>query len=247
MADEWWKDFFNGLVVDFWRAAIPPETTRAEVAFLEQNLGLAPGSKVLDVPCGHGRHALELAARGCRVTGVDISAEFLDAAAETARDRGLEVEWRLADMRELPWQEEFAAAYSAGSSFGYFDDAGNAEFLSAVARTLRPGGRFFADFKAAESILPNFREGYEMTVGDIRFAAKNRYDPPTATMENFYTIARGDRTETRHAVHRIYTTQEILQMLGEAGFGEIETYGSTAGEPFRLGSPNLLLIGRRVR
>jgi cyclopropane fatty-acyl-phospholipid synthase-like methyltransferase len=91
MADEWWKDFFGGLVVDFWRAAMTPETTRAEADFLEKSLRLAPGRRVLDVPCGDGRLALELASRGCRVTGVDISPDFLAAARASARERGLDV------------------------------------------------------------------------------------------------------------------------------------------------------------
>jgi SAM-dependent methyltransferase len=241
MSDDWWKDFFGGLVVDFWRAAMTPEITRAEAEFLWTSLRLAPGMRVLDVPCGDGRIALELAARGCRVTGVDISPEFLAAARAGAAERGLDAEWRQSDMRDLPWEREFDAACCAGSSFGFFDDEGNAAFLAAVARTLVPGGRFFGDFKAAESVLPSFRESYEMPVGDIVFAAKNSYDPAAGTMENLYTVTRGELTETKRAVHRIYTCREILRILAEAGFGNFETCGSVGGEPFRLGSPRLFV------
>jgi SAM-dependent methyltransferase len=247
MTDEWWKDFFGGLMVDFWRAAMTPETTRAEVDFLWTSLGLAPGLRVLDVPCGDGRLALELAARGCRVTGVDISREFLDGARESARGRGLDVDWRQSDMRDLPWTREFDAAYCAGSSFGFLGDEGDAAFLSAVARTLVPGGRFFGDFKAAESVLPAFRESYEMPVGDIVFAAKNSYDPAAGTMENRYTVTRGHEVEKKRAVHRIYTTREILKMLTDAGFGDFQTCGSVGGEPYRLGSPRLFVVAIRGR
>lgn len=243
--DDWWKDFFGGLVVDFWRAAMTPEVTRAEADFLAKSLRLAPGRRVLDVPCGDGRLALELASRGCRVTGVDISPEFLAAARASARERGLDVEWRQSDMRDLPWHGEFDAACCAGSSFGFFDDCGNAAFLEAVSQTLAAGGRFFGDFKAAESILPSFRESYEMPVGDILFAAKNRYDPLTSSMENVYTVTRGGECETKRAVHRIYTTREILRMLSEAGFGSLETCGSVEGEPYRLGSPRLFVVATK--
>ena len=246
MKDEWWRDFFGGLVVEFWRAAMTPDATRAEAEFLERRLGLVPGSRVLDVPCGDGRLALALAERGCRVTGVDISREFLDAGSARAKERGLEVTWRQAEMRDLPWREEFDAAYCAGSSFGYLDDAGNAEFLAAVSRTLVPGGRFFIDCKAAESILPTFRESYEMTVGEIRFASVNSYDPATGTMENRYTISRGDRVEKKRALTRIYTASEILRLLSSAGFDDFETYGSVEGEPFRLGSPRLFVVARKA-
>ena len=247
MADLWWKDFFNGLIVDFWRAAMTPETTRAEADFLWKSLHLAPGMRVLDVPCGDGRLALELAARGCRITGVDISSGFLAAAADSARERGLDVAWREADMRDLPrdWNEEFDAAYCAGSSFGFLGDSGDAAFLEAVARTLVAGGRFFGDFKAAESVLPSFRESYEMPVGNLVFAAKNSYDPAAGTMENLYTVTRGSQVEKKRAVHRIYTTREILGMLADAGFEGFETSGSLQGEPYRLGASRLFVVAEK--
>ena len=245
MSDDWWKDFFNGLVVDFWRTAMTPETTRAEADFLWTALRLAPGMRVLDVPCGDGRLALDLAARGCRVTGVDISSEFLDAGEASARQRGLDVAWRQSDMRDLPWNQEFDAAYCAGSSFGFFDDEGNADALEAVSRTLVPGARFFGDFKAAESVLPSFRESYEMPVGDLVFAAKNSYDPAAGTMENLYTVTRGNEVEKKRAVHRIYTTREILRMLSDAGFESFQTFGSVGGEPYRLASPRLFVVATK--
>ena len=70
---DWWKDFFSGLVIPFWQGAIPDETTLADADVFAQKLALRPGSRLLDVPCGHGRFALEFARRGCRVTGVDFS------------------------------------------------------------------------------------------------------------------------------------------------------------------------------
>ena len=245
MADEWWKDFFDGLIVEFWQAVVPEETTRAEADFLEKHLRFGPESRVLDVPCGAGRHAIELAARGHRLTGVDISREFLVAARAGALARGVTVDWRQAEMRDLPWSSEFDAAYCAGSSFGFLGDQGDAAFLRAVSRALKPGGRFVADFKAAESILPNFREQYEMRVGEIEFRARNSYDPIQGTMESSYTVTRGERTEKKRAVHRIYTAREIFRMLSDAALSACETFGSLDGDPFRLGSPTLMVVARR--
>lgn len=243
---DWWKTFFNGLVVDFWRAAMPPEITTAEADFYERRLALSPGARVLDVPCGDGRLALELARRGCRVTGVDISEEFLAAARRSAAEEGLAIDWRKAEMRDLPWREEFDGAFCGGSSFGFLGDAGDLEFLRAAARTLKPGARFAIDsVKAEEVVLPHFRQRHAMEVKDIRFEAENRYDPATRWMESRYTITRGARSEVRMARHRIYSYAEVWRMLEEAGFEKIEGLASLSGEPFQAGSTRLIFVAAR--
>jgi SAM-dependent methyltransferase len=245
---DWWDGFFDGLMADFWRAVIPPEATASEAAFLEKALRLASGSRVLDVPCGHGRHALELARRGYRVSGVDLSADLLGAARSASAREGLPVEWVPGDMRNLPqaWSGTFDGAYCAGNAFGYFDDAGNQAFLAAVARALRPGGRFVLESGwVAESLLPQFRDRLDMKAGGIRFQAENRYDPVSGYVENVFTASRGGETTSRPARHRLYTCRQLLEMLASAGFEAFELFGSPAGEPFALGSPRLLAVATR--
>src|SRR5690349_9511015 len=117
MQSNWQIDFFHGVALDLWRQVVSPEQTRAEVDFLERALGIGSGARILDVPCGNGRHALELEKRGYRMTGVDLSEEFIAevrAASQTAR-------WLLGDMCELAFAEEFDGAYCFGNSFGYLD------------------------------------------------------------------------------------------------------------------------------
>lgn len=245
--ENWWETFFTGLIVDFWRAVMPPGATRAEADFFESRLGISPGACLLDVPCGDGRLSLELARRGYTVTGVDISEEFLDAARQSAAKAGIEaVIWRRSDMRNLPWKESFDGALCAGSSFGYLGDAGDLDFLQAVARALKPGTRFVIDaVKAVEVLLPRFRERHELELGDIRFEAENRYDHETGWMESRYTVSRGDRCETRLARHRIYTYREVVCLLEAAGFGDVQGFGSLQSEPFGLASGRLLLAATR--
>src|SRR5438093_11696428 len=84
MNTDWQKEFFSHrTVLDFWRRCITPEQTRADADFLERTLGA--GSRLLDVPCGNGCHSIELARRDCRVTGVDISADFIREASHKNR------------------------------------------------------------------------------------------------------------------------------------------------------------------
>lgn len=248
---DWYTDFFSGLVVEFWKAALAPEVTAAEADFLVRHLPLRPGARILDVPCGHGRHAIELAARrpDCRVTGVDISEELLSAARESADARGVSgaVSWRQSDMRDLPWSAKFDAAFCCGSSFGFMDDEGDAAFLAAVSRALVPGGRFVLDAgKAAECLFPAFRTSHDFERDGLRFEAENRYDARTGRIENRYTLTRPGAIETKLASHRVYTASQVCRLLESQGFEVEELYGSTSDAPFELGSPSLFLLARRL-
>src|SRR6266705_1529218 len=80
----WYEDFFHGVTLDLWRKAIPSEQTKAESEFLINNLACDAGAHLLDLPCGNGRLSFELAKRGYRVTGVDISEEFIEEARASA-------------------------------------------------------------------------------------------------------------------------------------------------------------------
>lgn len=137
---DWWEGFFSGLWLEVQRQFKSEEQTQAEADFIEKALALAPGAHVLDAPCGEGRIALTLAARGYQVTGVDITEPLLDDARRQAATRGLDVTWERRDMRDLPWEGAFDAVLCFWGSFGYFDDAGNIEHVQAVARALKPGG-----------------------------------------------------------------------------------------------------------
>lgn len=245
---DWWEDFFEGLMVEFWRAAVPDEGAGPEADFIETQLAVPRGARLLDVPCGHGRLALELAGRGYRMTGVDISTEFLEAARASAATRSLEIDWKQGDMRALSAPSPYDGAFCAGNSFGFFDDAGHAAFLRAVAGVLAPGARFLLDSGwIAECVLVNFRERIDARLGAIHFLAENRYEPATGRVENRFTVRKGRRKVIRLASHRVYTFRELVGMLATAGLEVVATFGSLAGEPFRLGSPRLLVVAATRR
>lgn len=244
--EDWWASFFSGLAVEFWRVAIPEEATLAEAEFLWKHLRLSPGARVLDVPCGDGRLSFPLAERGCAMTAVDLSPEFLAAARRRAAREAPSIEWHRSDMRDLPRTEEFDAAFCFGNSFGYLDDSGNEAFLAAAARALVPGGRFAIDYgQAAESIFPRLQPHLEAQIGGFQFVEETRYDFRSGRIENRFTITRGPDTETKLASQRVYTVSELLRLVENAGLRPIDLFGSAREDPFAMGSSNLLLVAER--
>lgn len=245
---DWWKTFFDGLAVGFWRAAVPPEATRADADFLWKHLKLAPGARALDVPCGAGRLTLPLAARGCAMTGIDISPEFLEAAAAAASADGLAVDFRCGDMRDLPSSPGFDAVFCFGNSFGYLDDAGNEAFVAAAATALAPGGRLSIDFgQTAEGVFPRFEPRLEGELHGYRFLEETRFDPFTSRIENVFEFSKDGRSERKLASQRVYLAGDLVRMLGRAGLRVLGLYGSPAEEPFALSSPRLLIVAEKPR
>ncbi len=102
----WYKTFFGE---DYLRiySFLTPERTEREVDGIVRLLDLPPGSAILDLCCGHGRHALALAKRGYRVTGQDLSEVFLQRAQAEAEAQGVQVRWLQSDMRKIPFESEF--------------------------------------------------------------------------------------------------------------------------------------------
>lgn len=243
---EWWENFFTGISLDLWRAAVTEEQTRAEADFIESALQLSPPSKILDVPSGSGRHSLELASRGFQMTGVDIAQEFVEEAQGKALERQLNFTCERRDMRDLPWREEFDGAYSFGNSFGYLTDEGNAEFLLAVSRALKPGARFVIETgMAAESILPHLAEHRSFEIGDIKMLIDNEYDHASGRLNTDYTFIRDGKEDKRASSHRVYTYNEICRLLHAAGFENCVGYSSLAQEPFKLGAQRLYMMAAK--
>jgi len=131
---EWWKTFFDRRYYGDTLDLLEEERTLKEVDFVLSALQLRPGAKILDLCCGVGRHALEFAARGYSVTGLDYTVEYLDRARAKAEDAGLDLKLVRADMRRIPAGIKYDAVVNLFTSFGYFDsDAENFKVLGAVA------------------------------------------------------------------------------------------------------------------
>jgi SAM-dependent methyltransferase len=113
------QGLFDEDYLHFYAGALGDERSDAETELLCRLLELQPGMEVLDLACGHGRIVNRLAARGCRVTGLDATPLLLDRARRDATDRGIAVEYVQGDMRTLPWTGRFDRVVSWFTTFGY--------------------------------------------------------------------------------------------------------------------------------
>src|ERR1041384_7228468 len=111
MQSNWYEEFFHGLALELWRTAVTEEQTEAEADFIAGILDLPAGARILDVPCGNGRHSIELAKRGSRMTGVDLCDEFIAEARQAAGIGDLNIDWIRADMRSVSTLADFDGAF----------------------------------------------------------------------------------------------------------------------------------------
>ena len=250
----WYEDFFHGIPLDLWRKAIPPEQTKVEAEFLVAALQCDLGAHLLDVPCGNGRLSIVLASHGYRVTGVDISEEFIKEARAAGKDQPAataggpdSVEFILGDMRTIKGEALYDGAYCFGNSFGFLEYADMEKFLAGLARALKPGARFVVETgMAAESLLPKFEAESSHQIEDIFVTIKEQYLAADSCVDSEYIFERNGIKESRKAKHWIYTAAEIGRMLERAGFSVKETFGSLKCEPFVLGSQELFVIAQRT-
>jgi SAM-dependent methyltransferase len=138
-----------------------PDKTRAEVEQIASLLQFNVGATILDLGCGPGRHAIELARRGFHVTGVDRTARYLAAARAHADDLGVEVELIQADMRRFRRPQAFDFALNLSTSFGYFDDPDDdLVVLQNLRACLRTKGKLLLEMVGKELLARNFQPRY---------------------------------------------------------------------------------------
>ena len=224
------------------------DVTAREVDFLVAALAPPPGGAVLDVACGTGRHALGLARRGYRVTGVDFNPRYLKVAEDDAAAAGVAARWVTADMRALPFDGAFDASYSYFSSFGYFSDADNERVLAGVARALRPGGRFLLDVVNRDWILthPQQRIWTQLEDGSLLMeeTALDLRRSVVRSRQIHITPASGAQI-TKESSMRAYTCAELEAICARHGLGVDAAWGGTDRGEYGPESRRLVLLATR--
>ncbi len=240
-----WQEFFDGHAPGYMNNEFT-RNTAAEVDFLVDDLGLSPGSSILDIGCGTGRHSVELAKRGFTMTGVDISVGMLKQARAAASEAGVEVEWVLADVSEvLPAGPYDAALCLCEGAFGLLGDSDDpyeheALILSNISRVLSANSLFVL---TASNGLALARRS---TPEDVQ---NGRFDPDTS-VESFeleYDARDGKRAVALR--ERGFTPTELVLLLRAAGFEVEHIWGGTAGRwgrrKLELDEMEIMVVGRK--
>ena len=244
--DNWYENFFHGINCEIWEKVISPEWTDAEVNFLIDELQIKSGDHVLDIPCGAGRHSIELARRGLNLTGIDISKEFVAKLREKVKRENLPIQVLRENILKVKINGPFGGAYCLGNSFGYFDMEGVKTFVAKVSACLRAGGRFVINSGlVAESILPHIPQGETYTVGDITMTINNVYVADKGYMVSHLQYTRGGKSEDHSFKHYVFTLSEIIRLLESVGLKTLAVYNSTNKQPYQVGDQQLYLVAEK--
>lgn len=244
---QWFEELFND---DFARTMPRMRSSylEREARFIEDALGCEKGATILDLGCGAGEQAVALAGRGYEVIGIDLSLAMLARAADEAADKQQRINFLQGDMRELSFEAAFDGVYCWGMTFGYFDDAKNAEVVAKVHRALRPGGRFLLDISNRDFLacrLPSmvWFEGDGCVCMDevqLNSITSRLQVKRTLMMED------GRQRELEYTI-RLYALHELGKLLHDHGFRVVEASGDTAtpGVFFGADSPRILILAEK--
>ena len=221
--------------------------TQVEAEFAITVLHLQPGSRLLDLPCGNGRHAWVYGQRGVRVTAVDVDTRSLELARRDCAHPN--VEYLELDARAAGELGTFDAVASLFSCIGYLEDeAGDEAALRAMAKVLHPGGRFLLSTANGPVIARNGSSRAIFEHGPLQIERIDTCEPQGRTLERQFLVQdrrTGERTEIRHR-RRLYSLDELSALLAGCGITEIGRASDFHGAPFVAErSPHGIYLGSR--
>ena len=221
-----WESFFDAHAPQYMNNGFTKNTI-SEVDFVMEELKLPEGSSILDVGCGTGRHSIELAKRGYKVTGIDLSSGMLLEAKKSAAEANVGVEWVHCDAVKYAPTKTFDAVICLCE--GAFGLVGRDEepiehdlaILKNISDALKPKARFILTTLNAYSKIRNLSQE------DVD---SGRFDP--VTMVEHY-IDEWDLPGGKKQVEvkeRRYLPFELKQMFNQAGLKVENIWGGTLGK-----------------
>jgi SAM-dependent methyltransferase len=197
---------------------------------VEELIGLLkPASKarVLDLCAGNGRHAIAMALRGYKMTGIELGPGAVTLARDTARNLGLGIDFRQLDVLHVSFEETFDGAYLTCAGISDFSPSDARTILQLVERALVPGGTFVGEYcdasaqRQAESRAWQFVQAESSLFLDAPHLQLDErfYDPATsAEVERAYIAPTDGRTREFTRCRQYYTEAGIRDLLESARF-----------------------------
>ena len=247
--DNWYEDFFQGINCEIWEKAIPADWTKQEVDFLVSELNVKPGQHILDIPCGYGRHSIELSKRGFKTTGIDISEHFIRGLTAKINAERLNINAIQADILKVQLNDKFSGALCLGNSFGYFNFDRMKLFVEKVSSSLEAGSKFIINSAMiAESILPNlsnYAKNKSYTVENITMDVSNNYNVEDSYMISNLLCSKEGKAEQHSFKHYVFTLGEVKRLLKLYGLNTIATYSSLSKTEYNLGDQQIYIVAKK--
>ncbi len=239
-----WERFFNAHAPDYMDNVFTKNTLR-EVDFLLEELALQPGSSILDVGCGTGRHSIELAKRGYEVTGLDLSAKMLAQAEKGAKAAGVKVNWIRGDATRFSLDEKYDAAICLceGSLglLGQTDDPIDQPLaiLRNISRSLKPQAKVLLTVLNGAAMIRKY------TNDDVK---EGTFDP--LQMVESTAVSPREGLPAIAVRERAFVPTELTLMCRLAGMSVISLWGGTAGNWGRraldLDEIEIMIVARKT-
>lgn len=247
MQSEWWSSYFDARYLLEYQPLFDPVRDRVHVARLVELLELPVGARVLDCPCGQGRHAHLLAEIGFDVDALDYSRTLLALARKRGTGPGLR--YTRGDMRALPrrWTGRFDAVVNLFTSFGFFvDPRDDQRVIDGFARVLRPGGILVWQGASRDGVSARFlARDWWRTADDTLVAQERSFDPLSGVLSvESEWRGRSARGRRDHRI-RLYTATRLAEMCGSAGLIVEAAYDGWTARPLRRTASEMLLVARR--
>jgi SAM-dependent methyltransferase len=231
----------------FYGESLTDERSDAEVAGLVHIARLEAPVKILDIPCGFGRHTNRLAALGHSMTGVDLYPGFLEIAKQDANARGVQVDYQQRDMRYLDFDAEFDRVMMLFTSFGYFEDEDNFRVLENVARALTMGGLFILDIPNRDNNIKNMPFILVNEKNNDLMIDRCSFDSLTGRMHNRRIVIRNGVRKDKPFFVRMYSPSEIRDWLHRVNMDIIDMYGGYDGSPMTGDGRRMIVVAKRFQ
>jgi ubiquinone/menaquinone biosynthesis C-methylase UbiE len=243
----WWATYFDRQYLLEYEPLFSLEKDRREVARLIDIMGLPVGARVLDVPCGQGRHAHLLAEAGYDVQGVDLSRDLL--ALANKRGTAANLKYTRGDMRRLPpaWSGAFDAVINLFTSFGFFlDPTDDVRVIGEFARVLKPGGLLVWHGGSRDGVMAKFLERDWWTTRNGTVIGHERDFDPLSGVLTVRSTWRGPRSsgERQHRI-RLYTATRLAELCRDVGLIVVEAFDGWRDRALTRRSSEMLLLARK--